>query len=1130
MKNTTNKRRYGLLALGLPLLAPIMYSQDDDDNDIVELSPFSVDATEDTGYRAANTLAGTRIRTDLKDVGTAISVVTEQFLKDTGATDNESLLIYTMGTEVGGSSGNFAGGGDGGRVDSDSQRRAPNSATRVRGLSEADNTRDFFVTDIPWDSFNVGRIDIQRGANSVLFGLGSPAGIINAGLKNAIFSDEGQFEAKFGSHGTWRASVDFNKVILEDELAFRFSALEEDQQFQQAEAFEKDTRYFLSGAWKPSFLQSDGTNGMLTVNYENGKIDANRPRVIPPIDRITPWFDSMDKATYNSNELSPSPTPYIGNEALGRLFDGPVAVYDGSGTPSSFFMAQMDGTKYAGIDDFSDYSKQAGLEFSGIGGYKSKTLVDPSIFNFYDHLIDGPNKSEWQEWDAYNIAYSQNWLDNKLGLELVLDSQEYEDGQTNILDNFGQSISVDVVSVLPDGSPNPNVGRAIVGGDAQNNNRRTIDRDTFRATGYYEYDFRDSGNDRLDFLGRHVFTGLYSTQEVNKLDTTWIRNVSTGINDTASITQANRYLSTLAYLSPSLAGLDSAAGANIQPISQRLMPTGGQINTDNGIVNMGVLSYDNGDLNSLYKQANLSKDKIESTAFIWQGWLFDGLVVPMFAYRDDTADAGNAGDATAGIENGSVNPFDSSWTVPGSQSEATNSNSYFETEAGVSKTYSVVFHAPQSLSEKLGGIDLSLSCSESSNFRPDASRRSILGSQVLPETGDTKEYGLNISALDGKFNLKINRFQTNVTRATLSGSSIANSYMIGAGEGWGYMFAKWADEGEAEFSRNFALVDIDDPNSGLINPDVPVLRYEPAYSGNETPAEMAAMVAATKVQQDAALAAIFATGNRPSDSVLAYWGQDLDGIEASNGWDDGGKAWNGEPDTFKVTSDFVSKGWEYELFYQPTNNWNIALNAAKVDSKRTNIASSYSEYVNERWALYKGAYGDVRLWNGFAGGETIGSKYGGEFYSNYLLNVLLDNSQVPELRPWRANLVTNYSFTEGKLKGLSVGGSVRWQDKVVTGYHAKYAEEANAKYNIEVGDPIYDVNNPFYGSSETNIDFWAGYGMPISDRIDWRIQLNVSNAFTGDELIPITVNVDGSAATSRIAPPRTWTLSNTFSF
>jgi outer membrane receptor for ferric coprogen and ferric-rhodotorulic acid len=54
------------------------------------LSPFVVEATEDSCYQANSTLAGTRVRTELKDVASSISVVTQQFLQDTGAKDNQT--------------------------------------------------------------------------------------------------------------------------------------------------------------------------------------------------------------------------------------------------------------------------------------------------------------------------------------------------------------------------------------------------------------------------------------------------------------------------------------------------------------------------------------------------------------------------------------------------------------------------------------------------------------------------------------------------------------------------------------------------------------------------------------------------------------------------------------------------------------------------------------------------------------------------------------------------------------------------------------------------------------------------------------------------------------------------------
>jgi len=60
----------------------------------VELSPFVVqDRTG--GYYAAQTLAGSRLRQDLRDLGASIQVVTRDFLDDLGATGLDELLQFT---------------------------------------------------------------------------------------------------------------------------------------------------------------------------------------------------------------------------------------------------------------------------------------------------------------------------------------------------------------------------------------------------------------------------------------------------------------------------------------------------------------------------------------------------------------------------------------------------------------------------------------------------------------------------------------------------------------------------------------------------------------------------------------------------------------------------------------------------------------------------------------------------------------------------------------------------------------------------------------------------------------------------------------------------------------------------
>lgn len=162
MQPTNRKTMLATLALASawPLAAqeaapaPAAQQPNATNEEVVILTPFEVAASADSGYVATETLAGTRIRTDLRDVGSSISVVTKEFLKDIGATNNATLLQYTTNTEVAGTLGTYAGLGNGQTLNETSTLRSANPNQRVRGLSSANNTRDFFVTDIPWDSYN----------------------------------------------------------------------------------------------------------------------------------------------------------------------------------------------------------------------------------------------------------------------------------------------------------------------------------------------------------------------------------------------------------------------------------------------------------------------------------------------------------------------------------------------------------------------------------------------------------------------------------------------------------------------------------------------------------------------------------------------------------------------------------------------------------------------------------------------------------------------------------------------------------------------------------------------------------------------------------------------------------------
>src|SRR5688572_15007988 len=69
------------------------------DESVVVLSPFTVDASQDKGYFAENTLAGSRLNTNISDLGASISVVTKQQMEDTASVDINDVFRYEINTE-----------------------------------------------------------------------------------------------------------------------------------------------------------------------------------------------------------------------------------------------------------------------------------------------------------------------------------------------------------------------------------------------------------------------------------------------------------------------------------------------------------------------------------------------------------------------------------------------------------------------------------------------------------------------------------------------------------------------------------------------------------------------------------------------------------------------------------------------------------------------------------------------------------------------------------------------------------------------------------------------------------------------------------------------------------------------
>ncbi|MCB1124036.1 MAG: hypothetical protein KJT03_20960, partial [Verrucomicrobiae bacterium] len=190
--------------------------------------------------------------------------------------------------EVGGARGNFFNPNTEG-LENDNLID-PQSNNRIRGLTNADSTRNFFKSDVPWDSYNTYRIDVQRGPNSILFGLGSPAGIINNTTRTAVWDDENRLQLTVDKFESRRLSGSVNRVLWEDELAVRVDFLFDHHKYRQEPTYDNDERVYVTFTYQPEALNNDSTKTSFSANFEDGKIRANRPRNIIPLDFVQDFF------------------------------------------------------------------------------------------------------------------------------------------------------------------------------------------------------------------------------------------------------------------------------------------------------------------------------------------------------------------------------------------------------------------------------------------------------------------------------------------------------------------------------------------------------------------------------------------------------------------------------------------------------------------------------------------------------------------------------------------------------------------------------------------------------------------------------------------------------------------------
>ena len=1071
----TSFSRRSILAgsLALALLAAPAWSQDSDD-EVFELSPFSVSAADETGYAATSTLAGTRLKTDLGDLPNSITVATKEFMEDLNVTDATNLLPFLGNIETSGADGTFSGGNTAGTVVLEGQNRNPENNNRIRGLASADASRNYMPTSIGFDSYNVDRVTVNRGPNSILFGLGSPGGIIDATTFSANLATRNKIEFTVASFGSYRFNFDVERMLVEDKFGIRVAGLSDTQKWRQDFSYEDDERLTIAALFKPF------PNANIRASYENGEIDARRPRPNAPGDgSVTRWWDpGFDQVTHSpfDDEFGTIDRDIV--RAPGSWFFQPAVVYEGDGGAPTRLNYAWEDTVREG-ERFRTYTvgltkgnqwypsptaAASGIEFGSF--FADNEIIDRSVFDWVEKRLDGPNAFEREEFDVINASYDQSWdyALGSYGFELSYMKESMKRSWFDLIGGGrGYFITMDINTTLNWGGANPNFGRPYVASQSQRQ-QNDIDRNVKRGTAFYELNLKNTDGNVLKWFGRHTGTVFAQEYEVdrgtingrNMVDAAYLaasQNGSTNMNSGGA--QAR----TQFFVGPSLAGASTHVGANLPGITQILRTdsttgwyfdenAGGE-GSDGAWATMQTAIGDVRDestfLNQIYSES-MNRQVTDSEAYVHQAYFFEKeWLVGTYGRRTDEV---NSFGATSSRD--SRNLID----LASRQLNSDPSGTPFK---ATTETFGAVLHVPDAIPLP-DGVDLSFHWGESENFQISAPRIDVFGNLISPPQGTTTDEGFSIGLFENKFLMKFNWYET-------VAGNVSFNYP-------GFLFE--ADRRIIEYNTQ-------------------AVRDAAGYEG-------------------------------PPDFYKTLTGWQI----VPDSGTDSGQGVEQTPTSFSLrdTQSTASKGKEIDIIYNPSSNWRVSLNISQQQATTSNIAPATVEYLTYRVDEWTNTSNPASFLIADESDQPENVRIFDTLLNSLNSSLAREGQLVGELREWRWNLTTNYRFEEDSaLGGWHIGGAFRWEDTKAVGYPITLQS---------VGEQTLALPNlasPYSDGAIERLDAWVGYSTKIfNDKVDWRLQLNLANALGSGDIITTVVQPDGSPRSVTWREGRTFRLRSTFEF
>jgi iron complex outermembrane recepter protein len=996
---------FGLLTLSLAAraqTAPTAASPATLQEEVIELSPFVTSAGSEKGYVATSSLAGSRVNTPLKDIAAQIDVMTPEFLNDIAAINMDEAVAFS--TNNGGPGEQNTGANDG--------IASSRAGGRARGFDAITQSADFYATNLPSDFYNVERLTIANGPQSILFGLGNAGGAIDISTKRAMMRNRSEVTFRADNNGSFRTAVDFNREIVPQKLALRLAAVDNDGRTYVEDAFNRQKRLFGTVTWKATPTTT------VRVSAERMGQRASIASNYLAHDFASPWVAAgsplYDNSTGNAS-VTATAFPLL-NKATNTLRvvsyggaggDPTVLVWNGSAlTRGPNQLAGAEDTRTGSFSDGSVYPTDRDVR------------VGARLNRLYGKLLR---------------ASLEQKITNDLFLELGFNYESVSELRGGPFDN-AESINVfaDPNRYLPGGTAaapqrtlNPNAGRLYIESFPNGTEFRNVTKEV-RLTTSYQFDFAKHFTSPARFFGRHRMAGLLSWR-VDEDRSQGTRGMVVGDTSftTGDLTNNSRLLRSRYYLDPATGNFTARPFPGSKGDAGYFGPwtfTDAARNEtfqatmfDNPAGRQSATGGSRKDIDTymLALQSFFFKDRLNLFAGRRIDQFRSFLISPAALVRGDRL--------VPGDRQGLYVPL----------SSAAFSKTATIDDEGTTFSYGAVFHA-------LRWLSVFASKSDNTALPPGT-----LDPNNVPLRGissDGYDYGFRVSMLQDNVSLRVNFYREHQKNLV----------------------------GDAQ--------DVKDASATI----------EQRLRGANRPAGIADV--------------------------------------AADGFDPVGRG-----SVYQSVEDKIGRGMDVTLVAKITPNWDARIAGGHQDTHVFNKGLDWASWAARRLPVWQqfGGLGWDNVTITPSDPRTVHQFYDSDVAAEILTNQLRNNLPRFRQRDWRGTLFTNYRFSEGRIKGLNVGGGVRWLSApVTTGYYQRLFP------NGTMGD---DVTRPIGGKSQTAVDLLMGYGGRTKffggRGIGWRVQLNVRNLLDEHDIEPIRSNrVTGAGLEYGRVEPRQIIGTTTFTF